>query len=96
MKHPSIPVTTLRLWSELNDVRLNGIDIVEDMLSDSGESKGAGLVANRRHESEDTLLSVNPNLILSRDAIQQCSKLDKDLRTLLDALAPFLQVCLAR
>lgn len=86
-------MTQLEPWCELNDVVLNGINIVADIQSASGESKGAGLVANRKHGSEDTLLSVSESLILSRESIRQCSKLDKDLRILLEAAAPFVQVC---
>lgn len=92
MKHASIAAEQLHPWAQLNDVQLNGVKITSSIISPGGVTKGGGLISTTRHASGDVLLSINQELILSREAVLQCAKTDKHLRQLLDVLEDFIQV----
>lgn len=92
MKYASIPPEALQSWAQLNDVHLHGLRISSNIVSDDGVSKGGGLVSTTSHPPEPVLLSIPRDLILSREAVVQCAKTDKDLRVLMEALEDFIQV----
>lgn len=92
MKYATINSDELQLWAQLNDVRFNGVKTSSNMASGDGISKGGGLLSTAYHESEDVLLSINGDLILSRETVLQCAKTDQHLKQLVEALGDFVQV----
>lgn len=92
MRHASISLEFLQPWALLNDVHLNGIKICPNIVSETGVSKGGGLVSTDSHHPEPVLLSVPKDLILSKEAVLQCAKTDRHLRMLVEAMEDFVQV----
>ncbi len=84
MQIPHLPISALPAWSKLNDV--NFLDI---LVEDLGSSKGFGIVTSRALTSKDvfdapTLLVVPNEFVLSREAVEEWTKVDGHLRELLD------------
>lgn len=96
MKYASISATNLQTWAPLNDVELHGIAISDAIITETGADKGGGLLSTATHESEDVLLSVPRDLVVSQEAVLQCAKADHHLRDLFEALSDFVQVGPAR
>lgn len=96
MRHASIPIEGLQPWAQLNDVPLHGIQISSNIIADDGASKGGGLLSTTNHSSEDVLLSISQDLILSKESVLQCAKTDRHLRQLLEAMEDFIQVGLTK
>ena len=92
MKYATINSDELQLWAQLNDVRFNGVKTSSNVTSDGSISKGGGLLSTDCHESEDELLSISRDLILSKETVLQCAKTDQHLKQLVDALGDFVQV----
>lgn len=93
MKYASIPNSQLQPWAVLNDVELHGVKISPAIITEDGINKGGGLVSTTTHESEEVLLSISKDLVLSTEAVLQCAKTDQHLRELVEALSNFVQVC---
>lgn len=91
MHYANASVTQLEPWAKLNDSKLHGIKIEPNIVVD-GIDKGGGLVATSDHSSEDVLLDVAGDLILTRERVLLEAKADRHLRELLDALQDFIQV----
>lgn len=92
MKYSTISADQLQPWAVLNDVELHGIKISTAIITEDGVNKGGGLLSTTTHESEDVLLSISKDLILSKETVSQCAKTDKHLRDLTEALSNFIQV----
>jgi len=92
MKHASIPSAQLQAWAQLNDATLYGVKISSNIISEDGIHKGGGLQSTTTHPSEDVLLSIPQDLILSKESVLQCAKTDRHLRQLLEAMEDFIQV----
>lgn len=92
MKHASIPIKKLEPWCQLNGLTLHGVRISSNIVSEDGISKGGGLLSAVTHESEDVLLSIPQDLILNREAVLQCAKVDKHLRQLVETMEDWVQV----
>ena len=96
MKYVSIPIEKLQLWTQLNDVTLHGVKVSSNVVSEDGTSKGGGLLSTTTHTSEDVLLSIPQDLILSKESVLQCSKTDGHLRQLVEVMEDFIQVGLIK
>jgi len=92
MKHASIPAEKLQPWCQLNDLTLHGVRIRSNIVSEDGINKGGGLMSDTTHRSEDVLLSIPQDLILSTEAVLQCAKVDKHLRQLVETMEDWVQV----
>lgn len=91
MRYASVSVAQLESWSKLNDSKLLSVKIEPNIIVD-GVDRGGGLVATSPHGSEDVLVDVANDLILTRERALLEAKTDKHLRELLDALSDFIQV----
>lgn len=92
MRYATIALDQLTPWSQLNDVKLYGTKISANIITEEGVSKGGGLVSTSTHESEDVLLSIPSDLILSKESLLQCAKTDVHLRQLVEVLEDFIEV----
>lgn len=92
MKYSTISTDQLQPWATLNDAELRGVKISSAIITEDGVNKGGGLLSTIAHESQDVLLSISRDLILSKEAVSQCAKTDKHLRDLTEALSDFIQV----
>lgn len=92
MKRASTPLEQFQQWAQLNDVQLCGIQICPNIVTADGISKGGGLLSTASHEPGDVLLSINQDLILSKETVLQCAKFDKHFRDVIEALDDFMQV----
>lgn len=92
MRYSTISTDQLQPWAILNDVGLHGITISSAIITEDGVNRGGGLLSTTAHESQDVLLSISGDLILSKEAVLQCAKTDKHLRDLTEALSEFVQV----
>jgi hypothetical protein len=84
MLRAELPITAIPAWTKLNDV------IFYDVSVHGIEGKGFGLLADRSLSSEDAfdmpvLLRVPKDLILSAEAVEKHTRVDKDFRELLAA-----------
>jgi hypothetical protein len=66
MKYSTISAGQLQPWAVLNDVELRGAKISSAIITKDGINKGGGLLSTTTHESEDVLLSISRDLVLSR------------------------------
>lgn len=92
MLYGNLPTESLRAWALLNNVDLQAVQVVQDILDQDGTSKGGGLVADRNVSAGDVLLKVPGELIVSRDQVEQCAKVDLTLREVLTAVEGFAKV----
>lgn len=92
MLYGNLPIGSLRAWALLNNIELPAARVELDVLDKDGTSKGGGLVADRNVSAGDILLKVPGELILSREQVQQCAKVDSTLRELLTAVEVFAKV----
>jgi len=81
---PPLPLSSLPLWSKLNDI--NFLDTTIQSLS---SSKGYGLVSERELSSEETfdrptLLVIPKDLVLCAETLEEAAKADGGLRVLLE------------
>ena len=96
MRRDLLPVTQLPAWCLLNGPSLVNAAVVDDMKSNGGASKGAGLVALRAALGDGThnsvLMTVPSDLILSKERVEQMAKYDTHLREVLHAVETFAEV----
>ena len=92
MRHDSLPVAQLGAWASINDVELFGAEVKAHIIDDVGNDKGGGLVATKEHASSETLLKIPADIILSRNRVEGCAKVDGRLRELLEALPTLTEV----
>lgn len=92
MKHDLLPLAQLQSWATLNDVKLHGVRISPNIVTEDGISKGGGVVSTTEHSSGDVLLLIPNDLILSKERVLQCAKTDKHFREAMDALGDFIEV----
>ncbi|KAK5086584.1 hypothetical protein LTR05_003752 [Lithohypha guttulata] len=95
MRYATIALDQLTPWSQLNDVKLYGTKISANIVTEEGVSKGGGLVSTSTHESEDVLLSIPSDLILSKESLLQCAKTDVHLRQLVEVLEDFIEMTIS-
>jgi hypothetical protein len=92
MRRSRLSVRALRAWAELNGIKLNGVT-VEDL--ENGQ--GAGLVASRDIQEEDTVfVSVPKELVLSKDLVWEYARSDPHLRQVLEAMDDYAKVAKAQ
>ena len=92
MRYATLSIEQLTPWAALNDVRVQGIELCENIVGDDGISKGGGILATQKLEHDEVLLSIPSDLILSKENVFQYAKMDKHFRELLDAMHDFGQV----
>ena len=92
MRHESMPIDHLYAWAELNQVKLIGTTVEPHILAPDGSDKGGGLVVKTSHGPGEALLRVPLDLVLSKERVYEYAKADKQLKELLEAIPPLLQV----
>jgi hypothetical protein len=88
----NLATPALQSWAVLNDVEFPAATVAVNILDRDGNSKGGGLVATRDVSAGEVLLKVPKDLIVSREQVGQCAKVDATLRQLLAAVEPFAKV----
>lgn len=83
MQIQHLPISALPAWS-----KLNAVDFLDIHVQDLGPSKGFGVVTSRALSSKatfdvPTLLVVPSELVLSKEAVEEWSKVDGHLKELL-------------
>lgn len=96
MKYTSLPIGELQTWAHFNDVVFNNIIVTENITSKDGIDKGAGLLAaagfSDHGASQEVLLTVPADLVLSKETVYLCAKADLRLQEILDAVGNFAEV----
>jgi hypothetical protein len=96
MKYASLPIEELHTWAQFNGVAFNNIAIAKNIASKDGVDKGAGLVATTGFSdsgaSQQVLLTVPADLVLSKETVHLCAKADLQLNEVLVAVGSFAEV----
>jgi hypothetical protein len=96
MKYVSLPIGELHIWARFNGVVFNNIIVTDHITSKDGIDKGAGLLAaagfSDRGASQEVLLTVPADLVLSKETVHLCAKADVHLKEILDAVGDFAEV----
>ena len=90
-----IPVDKLFAWAKLNGVEFIHVDVENDIESNVGARRGAGLISRSDLDAEENgtvLMSVPQDLILSQEQVKRYAATDKNLKLVLDAAGAFGQV----
>lgn len=78
----------LSAWSNLNNIRLNGVAVLP-----TSDDKGLGVVATVDLVDQDEILMTIPQeLILSLENVWDLAKSDKHLHTVLEAMGEYSRV----
>jgi hypothetical protein len=100
MKYNSLPISELQTWARFNGVIFNNIVVADNITSKNGINKGAGLLATAGFTagfsdsgvSQEILLTVPADLVLSKETVHLCAKADLHLKEILDAVGDFAEV----
>lgn len=94
MRRRYLPIEQLHAWATLNGVTF--VNTRVERLSNT-IAEGAGFFANCDFEINEhygtVLLSVPPDLVLSKDLVAEYAKSDRHLRDVLEAVGEFGRVC---
>ena len=83
-----LPIDILPVWSKLNNVDLNGVEV-----SPLKHMKGSGVIATRELSEEDAILMTVPReLLLSHENVWMYAKADRHLQDLLEAVGEYSRV----
>lgn len=96
MRYSSLPILELQTWARFNGVIFNNIVVADNITSKDGIDKGAGLLAAAGFPdsgvSQEVLLTVPADLVLSKETVHLCAKADLHLKEILDAVGDFAEV----
>lgn len=92
MLYGNLPLDSLHSWAALNSIELQAAIVSLNVLDADGNSKGGGLVAKHTVSAGDVLLKVPYDLVVSRQQVEQCAKVDPTLRDVLAAVEGFAKV----
>jgi hypothetical protein len=85
MGRVTLPLSQLPSWAIINGVQFRGVGVR------SVESKGSGLVATKNFDlaTDETVLAIPRDLILSHESVRSAANSDKWLKEVLDAVGDF-------
>jgi hypothetical protein len=107
MKREFLPVEALHTWAKLNGIEFHGVAVQRLKYDKPGAAdRGSAVLATepRSHDakrvddrdpaitSEETLIKVPPDMVLSLKVVEDCAKSDKWLREVLYAVEDFGRV----
>ena len=92
MRYASLPLQNLRTWAHFNDVKLFEASIEPRIVEKDGNEKGGGLQSIAEHGPGTPLVAVPLDLVLSKERVEQCAKVDHHLKELIEAAPSFSQV----
>lgn len=86
-----LPTSSLRDWAAINNVELNGVDFGP---IPGFDERGSAVKASRSRDSssQEPLIVVPRELILSCESVQVFAKSDRHLREVLEAVGDFGRV----